>query len=243
VPVTGTLDDPKFRIGPIVWQIIKKPIVKAVSAPFKFLGSIFKGAEEAQFVSFTPGSATLEAPSATSLATLGKGLVQKPGIRLEVPAGVVPELDRPALIEQAYQQQLSAAMASELRRREGDATPLPALSTLKPKQQIDILTELVKKQTGSAPKVPEPAAPPEGTARAEAKALRETAAIEYLQREAHAHLSASDEDLDTLGQARSAAVQHALLTDTGLDPARVFITKKGKVSANEGKVRLELSLQ
>ena len=55
VPVTGTLDDPKFRIGPIVWQIIKNLIVKAVSAPFKFLGSLFQGAEQAQFVNFTPG--------------------------------------------------------------------------------------------------------------------------------------------------------------------------------------------
>ncbi len=33
VPVTGTLDDPKFRIGPIVWQIIKNLIVKAVTRP------------------------------------------------------------------------------------------------------------------------------------------------------------------------------------------------------------------
>ncbi len=194
-------------------------------------------------MNFSPGNATLEPAASTSLATLAKGLVQKPGIRLEVPAGTAPELDRPALIEKAYQQQLDAAMAAELHRKEGDATPLPALSTLKPKQQIDILTELVKKQTGSAPKIPEPPAPPEGTARAEAKSLKETAAIDYLVKQAHSGLAATDQELDALGQARSEAVQHALLTDTGLDPTRVFITKKGKVSANEGKVRLELSLQ
>ena len=243
VPVNGTLDDPKFRIGPIVWQVIKNLIVRAVSAPFKFLGSLFKGAEQAQFVSFAPGSAALDPAAATSLATLAKGLVQKPGIRLEVPAGIVPELDRQGLIEQRYQQQLDSAMASELRRKEGDTTPLPALSSLKPKQQIDILTELLKKQTGSAPKLPEPPAPPEGTSRGDAKALKEAAAIEYLTKTAHQNLSATDQELEALGQARSEAVQHALLTDTGLDPSRVFITKKGKVASNEGKVRLELSLQ
>ena len=243
VPVTGTLDDPKFRIGPIVWQVIKNLIVKAVSAPFKFLGSLFKGAEEAQFVNFAPGSANLEPQAAASLATLAKGLVQKPGIRLEVPAGVVPELDRPALIDQLYQAQLASAMAAKRHRSADDTSPLPALSTLKPKEQIEILSALVEKQTGAAPKIPEPPAPPEGSSRADAKALREAAAIDYLQKEAHAHLAAADEELDALALARSAAVQHALLTDTGLDPARVFVTKKGKASANEGKVRLELALQ
>ena len=73
--------------------------------------------------------------------------------------------------------------------------------------------------------------------------MREAAAIEFLQKEAHAHLTAPDEALDALGVARSAAIQHALLTDTGLDPSRVFVTRKGKVSATEGKVRLELALQ
>jgi hypothetical protein len=73
VPVTGTLDDPRFRIGPIVWQIIKNILVKAVTAPFRFLGSLFKGAEDAQFVEFIPGDATLTATSAVKLATLAKG--------------------------------------------------------------------------------------------------------------------------------------------------------------------------
>ena len=77
-PVTGTLDDPKLRIGPIVWQIIKNLIVKAVTAPFALLGALFAGAEDAQFVDFAPGDATLEAATAGRLAALSKGLVQKP---------------------------------------------------------------------------------------------------------------------------------------------------------------------
>ena len=56
IPVSGTLDDPKLRIGPIVWQIFKNLIVKAVTAPFKLFGAMFKGAEDAQFVDFAPGS-------------------------------------------------------------------------------------------------------------------------------------------------------------------------------------------
>jgi len=245
VPVTGSIDDPSFRVGPIVGQIIKNLIVRAVTAPFKFLGSLFKGAEEAQYVSFAPGSAALEPQAAGALATLAKALVQKPGIRLEVPASTVAELDRPALIEQLYQEQLRLGTAAYLHHKDGDKTPLPAFETLKPKQQIEILTALVEKLAGAAPKLPEPPPPPPapGTARADAKSQREAAAIEELQKQAHAHLTSPDEALDALGVERSTVIQHALLTDTGLDPARVFVTKKGKVSAHEGKVRLELAMQ
>ena len=225
VPVTGSLDDPKFRIGPIVWQIIKNLIVKAVSAPFKLLGSLFKGAEEAQFVDFAPASAEIDPQAVGHLATLAKGLVEKQGIRIEVPAGIDAELDRPALVDQKLEREL------------------PGLASMPPERQLDALTALVRRQTGAAPRIPEPAAPPEGTARAEAKALRQSAAIEYLQKEARAHLQATDADLDALGLARSVAIQHALLADSGLDPARVFIARNGKVSPQDGKVRFQLALQ
>lgn len=152
-------------------------------------------------------------------------------------------MNRPALIEQLCQEQLRAATAAHLHHAEDDKSPLPAFSTLKPKQQIDILSAGVEKQAGAAPMLPEPPAPPAGTSRAEAKAMREAAAIDTLQKEAHAHITASDEALDTLAVARSAAIQHALLTETGLEPGHVFVTKKGKVSADEGKVRLELAME
>ncbi len=243
VPVSGSLDDPQFRIGPIVWKVIKNLIVKVVSAPFKFLGSLFKGAEEAQFVDFVPGSAEVAPQIAEHLSTLAKGLVQKPGIRLEVPAGIAAELDRAALVEQQYQQQLAAALAQELRLKDGDATPLPRLESLPADRQVDVLTALVRKQTGQAPKIPEAPAPPEGTSRADAKAQRQAATIELLQKDAHSRLAATDAELDALGVARATAIQHALLADSGLDPARVFITKSGKISPTEGKVRFELALQ
>jgi hypothetical protein len=112
-----------------------------------------------------------------------------------------------------------------------------------PERQLDALTALVRRQTGAAPRIPEPPAPPEGTARAEAKALRQSAAIEYLQKEIRAQLQATDADLDALALARSTAIERALLADSGLDPARVFIARNGKVTPQDGKVRFQLALQ
>jgi hypothetical protein len=106
-----------------------------------------------------------------------------------------------------------------------------------------VLTALVKKQTGGEPQVPEPPAPPEGTSRGEAKALGQAATIEYLEKSARNSVTVPDSELAVLGEARAAAVQHALLDGSTLEPTRVFLTKAGKVTPQDGKVRLELSLQ
>ncbi len=167
VPVGGTLDDPTFRIGPIIWQVIKNIIVKAVTAPFTLLGSLFAGAEEAQFVDFAPGETALEAATAERLAALAKSLAEKPELKLDVPIGSLPDIDRPALAERAYR----AAVASTVTARFGKKdAPAPAYEALEPRQKVEVLTALVKQQTGAEPQVPESPEPPQGTPRAEAKA-------------------------------------------------------------------------
>jgi hypothetical protein len=228
VPVGGTLDDPTFRIGPIVWQIIKNIIVKAVTAPFALLGSLFEGAEEAQFVDFAAGEASLDPTTAGRLAALAKSLAEKPQLKLDVPIGVVAELDRPALAEQAFR----AALGTE-----------PAFETLEPKQQIEVLSALIQKQTGAAPTVPEPPPPPEGTSRAEAKALRQKATIEYLTIAARAGVVVPETELARLGEERAAAIERALLAEGVLEPTRVFKVREGKVGTEAGRIRFELGLQ
>jgi hypothetical protein len=46
-----------------------------------------------------------------------------------------------------------------------------------------------------------------------------------------------------LGQQRAVAVEKALLADTQLDPARVFLAVSDKAKNQDGKVRLELTLR
>ena len=243
IPVTGSIDDPKFRIGPIVWQVIKNILVKAVTAPFALLGSLFAGAEDAQFVDFAPGSAALDPASAGRLAALSKSLVEKPAIKLDVPIGALADIDGPALAARAYDQQLADAMTTALASGSKDGAPALAFDSLGPEEKITVLTAVVKKQTGSEPQAPEPPAPPEGTSRGDAKAMNQAATIEYLEKTARTTVTVPDTELAALGEARAAAVQRALLDGSTLEPARVFLTKAGKVTPQDGNVRLELSLQ
>ena len=246
IPVNGTLDDPQFRIGPIVWQIVKNLIVKVVSAPFKFLGSLFEGAEEAKFVDFAPGDATLPAASAQSLHSLAQALVQKPALKLDVPIGTVTELDAPVLAERRYEAELQAELQKQARRKDkkkkaDDA--VPGYDTLDAEQKIELLTALATRLNGTPPALPPEPPRPEGMSRREARAAAEAATVDYLEQQLKEGIRASEADLDALGQARSEAVRAALLGDGQLDPGRVIPNRNGKVSAQGGQVRFELEIR
>ena len=243
IPVTGTLDDPQFRIGPIIWQVIKNLIVKAVTAPFALLGALFSGAEEAQHVDFAAGSAVLDPATIERLGALSKSLVDKPGLKLDVPIGALPELDGPALLETAYESALTETMNATLSAPRKEGATRPSFDSLEAADKIDVLSALVEKQTGAEPGIPEPPEPPEGTSRGDAKAMRQAAAIEYLEKEARSHVSVAESEYDRIAEARAAAVQHALLDGSALEPERVFAVRNGKVTPLDGKVRFNLELK
>ena len=243
VPVTGTLDDPKLRIGPIVWQIIKNLLLKAVTAPFALLGALFAGAEDAQFVEFAPGTATLDEAVRGRLGALAKALAQKPAVSIDVPIGASAALDRPALAELRYLGLRDAALAGVLRRKDGDPPPLPAFEALEPRQRLATLRALLATQGGARPETPEPPPAREGASRGEARALAVAAEIAFLERTARARASVGDGELQALARERAATIQRALLEGGVLEPARVFLVNEGKVGDRDGRVRFELGLK
>jgi hypothetical protein len=239
VPVTGTLDDPKFRIGPIVWQIIKNIVVKVVTAPFSFIGGLFAGAEEAQFIDFAPGSAELPEAAATNLPQLAKALVDKPELNLDIPAGVLDELDRDALAERKMQ----AAAAAQIGK---PGKPMAPYADWEPKQQLDALEALYKKQFGGKPEIPKPVAvaeAPDDAGWREKRAAKKSFEVDWLETQLIAKYQPAPAELAELGAARGEAVQDALLKDGTLDPTRVFLSTNAQLKAQDGKVRMELQMK
>ncbi len=242
IPVSGSLDDPKLRMGPIVWQIIKNLIVKAVTSPFALLGSLFAGAEDAQFVDFLPGDATLDAATSERLAALAKGLAEKPDIALDIPIISVAEFDQPALLERRYQQQLATAIDETLRRRDADATLPPAYSSLPSARKMDALTAALRSH-GGMPKIPDPPTAPEGTSRPEARALRELSTIGFLEQQLRERVVLQSDDMENLAQARAATIQGALLRSGELPASRVFLVRDGQSQIKDGRIRVQLTLK
>jgi hypothetical protein len=111
LPITGSLDDPQFKVGPIIWHAIVNLLEKAVTAPFAALGRLFGGhGEEMKFIDFDPGSATLDAASKEKLDSLGKALQEHTQLQLDVPIVFSQDIDAPILAKQKLDQRLIATV-------------------------------------------------------------------------------------------------------------------------------------
>lgn len=90
LPISGSLDDPQFSVGGIIWRVIVNLITKAVMAPFSLLSG---GGDELGFVPFAPGSAELSEAARARLDTLASKLDDRPALKLEATGRADPAVD------------------------------------------------------------------------------------------------------------------------------------------------------
>ena len=84
LPISGSLNDPQFRVAPIIFKIIGNLIAKAVTAPFALLSGAFSGGDESGVVAFDAGSATLDGKAKESLSKIVKSLTDRPALKMTV---------------------------------------------------------------------------------------------------------------------------------------------------------------
>jgi hypothetical protein len=214
VPVSGSLDDPKFSIMPIIGKVLMNILEKLVTAPFAMLGALFSAGPDLQFVDFQPGSAALDAAASGRLKSIAKALTERPQLRLDVPIAVVAEIDRPALAEVKFQSQLQAA-------QKGKAGAAPS--------RLSLLRALYVSNVGGEPKYPD-------------GVKTDAQRADFLEGEVRKHIAVTDTELLDLGQQRALVLQSALLTDTQLEPERVFLVQNDKAKLEGSMVRLEMAL-
>jgi hypothetical protein len=236
IPVSGTLDDPTFRLGPIIWKVFVNILEKAVTAPFALLGALFGGGPDLQFVDFQPGAADLDSAAADKIRTMVKALNERPQLKIEVPIAWVSELDRPTLVEARFLTQVREAQSGKGGRNKSPGAA-PDFGQLDGPAKVELLTQVYAKDVGGEPKFPQE------ISNLKTKPELAAAKADFLTKALHEHIAVTDGDLTALGQQRAVAVQQALLTDTQLDPARVFLVVNDKAKNQDGKVRLELSLK
>ncbi|HMD75598.1 MAG TPA: DUF748 domain-containing protein [Steroidobacteraceae bacterium] len=239
LPVDGSLDDPNFHFAATVWKILGNLLLKAVTAPFALLGSLFGGGPDLQFVDFHAGAATVDAAGIDKLKVIVKAMKERPQLKLEVPIAALPEIDRPALIEVQLLADLEAQRAlppKAAAAKSGAAAP-PRFDELEPAARLPLLTALYGKKFGHPPQFPE------GLEGKPANPQAIAAKVEFLETQLRAQIIVDDAALKNLAEQRALALQQDLLSDGTLDPARVFLVTSDKIKSQDGLVRLELSLR
>jgi hypothetical protein len=250
LPVKGSLDDPKFSVWGIVWKMLGGLVTKAVTSPFKLFGAIFGGEDEASApaIRFAYGSAEIDSTEIPKLDAIVKGLVDRPGVNLEIETVGDAMRDSAALFDRELQEMLRAAPAKK--QKELDPATVAAATKLAPAgwaaaayahSLARAYESAFKKQLAmdSAPKTPKGTEPNPAAIEIEEKRLRE------MCNQLGARLPSVSQEASALPVDRARNVQAYLLQrDSTLTAERLFIVAdKGSYASDSSGVRVGLSLR
>lgn len=263
LPISGSLDDPEFSYGSIVWKAITNVLTKIVTAPFRAIGALFGGgSEKVESVTFEAGMRQLTPPEREKLVKLAQALEKRPGLQLTV-GGTYAESDRVALQDV----ELRRTLLRQTGERVSEERDPGSLSTALPKVRT-ALEELYAQRIGTAGLV----ALKEGFRQANPGQMEESMTGRMMSRlsgllrekktlsqdevdglkgaDFHAVLyerlrakePVSEERLQALGQSRA---EHALATlkNAGVDAGRIHLRSAEKQDAGESGVSLRLALE
>jgi uncharacterized protein involved in outer membrane biogenesis len=129
LPLTGSVNDPQFSMGALIWKVILNLFTKVVSSPFAAIGG---GGKDLSHVDFKPGTALIADGSQEIIAKVAKALDDRPQLKLGIVAMADPVSEAEAMRRAAFESRLLAEQRRERGRgalgsNDADA-PLPPLS-------------------------------------------------------------------------------------------------------------------
>jgi hypothetical protein len=219
LPVSGSIDDPKFSVGALVFRAIVNLILKVVTAPFALLGALSGHGEELAYIEFAPGSAVLDQPSEAKIKAVAKALIDRPALKLDVTGRVDPDQDREGLKHASVDRQVKQQKFNDLVRSGAPPASVESVE-VPPAEYESLLTRAYK-----AADFPKPR---------NAIGFAKDLPREEMETLLLANAKVSDEDLRLLGQHRAQAVHDHLVDGEHVPAERVFLVAP-RVGAQEAK--------
>jgi hypothetical protein len=239
LPLSGSLDDPQFRIGPLVWKAFVGLLTKIATSPFAWLGRLGGGDPEMNIIEFAPGETTLDPAGTGRLAAVGKALADRPTLALDVPMSWQADLDGPALGKKLLDARIQLAAEKQSAKQRG----MELSAATDPARRFDLLVGQFRAELPRGTPMPAPAAALAEARRKDTDTETYVAANASLEAALLANRPVSELELEELGAARGRAIQDVLLAGGALDPGRVFLVRSRGTPAGGDKVRAELSLK
>ncbi|OJU89790.1 MAG: hypothetical protein BGO13_00780 [Burkholderiales bacterium 66-5] len=128
LPISGSLNDPDFSLGPVILKVIGNLIMKAITAPFSLLASAFGGGDEQGAVAFAAGSSQLNAQSREQLEKIAQALADRPALKATVIGWALPRQEKDGWKEQQLQAMLLAEKRREAVQEGKDAAAIAQVS-------------------------------------------------------------------------------------------------------------------
>ena len=206
LPVSGSLSDPQFSIGGIVFKLIINLVVKAITSPFSLLASAFGGGgDELSAVIFAPGSAVVSAQATASLDKVAKALQERPALKMTVVGTSSMDIER----EDYKKERLKALLQAEKRRASVVSGGTTTAQVNVSEAEYPALLKALYQRTD----LPKPR---------NAIGLTKDIPTSEMQALMLAHLPVTDQAINDLALQRGVAVRD-YLASTGLPTDRLFL--------------------
>jgi hypothetical protein len=222
VPVTGSLDDPKFSVWGVVLTVVENLLVKAATSPFALIGSLFGSGEDLAWLEFEPGQSEIPIAGRSKLDTLAKALFERPALHLEIEGHASPVRDREALRRQQLQRKVKAQKMKETVAAGGDtSTNVIVTDTEYPKY----LKRAYEAETGIAkPK--------------NALGMLKEIPVSEMERLMLGAIVIIDDDLRLLARQRAQTAREQMLRSKKIETERVFLVEPKSIEPeHKEKVR------
>jgi hypothetical protein len=232
LPIGGSIDDPKFSVGAIIWQVIGNLLMKAVTAPFALIGSLFGGGEELAYLEFAPGSAALSPAADAKLGSLSKALAERPALKLDIAGRVDVEADREGLKKSSLERKVKAQKLKDTVKGGAAAGALDQV-TVEPGEYPKYLAKAYGEEKFSKPR--------------NVIGLAKTLLVPEMEQLMITNTQVTEEDLRQLANQRGQAVKDYLIETGKVPEERVFLlaprVNADGVKDNGNLARVDFSLK
>ncbi len=227
IPVSGELDDPEFSVTGVIFTVIKNLLVKAATAPFALLGSLFPDNRDFLFVEFAPGGPEFVGREDEKWSAFAKAMYDHPALKLEVTGFVDPRTDGNALRKNKFDHRLKARKFKDIAGRKGAPVQV---------DDVVIASGEYEKYLKKAYKAATFDRPHNFLGILKALPPEEMAKLIY------EHIAVSDDDLIELGMARAKAIKDYLMEAGPIEAERIFLmpARKSRVDAELPPRRVEI---
>ncbi len=223
LPVTGSLDDPKFSVWGVILKILMNLISKAATSPFSLLGAAFGGGEELSYVEFDYGSSVIPESSAKKLQTIAKALIDRPSLKMDIEGHVDLEKDKDGLKQYFFNNKLRVQKLKETTKKGSPSIPVDEVK-IEPSEYGKYLKMAYKEEKFPKPK----------TFIGMAKDLP----VPEMEKLMLTHIEVKEGDLRTLASQRAMKVRDAILKSGQVEPERVFVLEPKSLSpAKKEKIK------
>ncbi|WP_240939388.1 DUF748 domain-containing protein [Diaphorobacter sp. HDW4A] len=142
LPISGSLNDPQFSLGGVIFKVIGNLIMKAVTAPFSLLAGAFGGGDEQGNVAFDSGSSVLNKSAQEQLDKVAKALTDRPALKMTVVGWADPAAEKAGLKRERLNAMVLAQKRRKVTRDGGDTKDVVAVE---PGEYSELLKETYKR--------------------------------------------------------------------------------------------------